>query len=156
MADYDFTTIWLIEAPIEKVWEAIRDYKNLPTWWKAVDRVVKIEPGDENGLGSVWKMTWKTPLTYTLTFTSRIITVESPNLLELTAKGEVEGTGRWELSTSPEGTLVCYYWKVKTTKAWMNFLALFIRLLMEWNHNIIMKQGAEGLAKFLEARLLKS
>ncbi|OKH36830.1 hypothetical protein NIES2119_15525 [[Phormidium ambiguum] IAM M-71] len=101
-------------------------------------------------------MTWKTPLAYTLTFTSQITTVEPPILLELKAKGEVKGTGRWELSTSPEGTLVHYYWKVRTTKDWMNFLALFIRPLMEWNHNAIMKQGGEGLAKFLGIRLLQS
>lgn len=156
MANYEFVTIWLIEAPIEKVWDAIRDYKNFPTWWKAVDKIVEIEPGDRNGVGSLWQMTWKTPLSYTLSFASRITTVEPPTLLELKATGELEGTGKWELSTSPEGTLVRYYWTVRTTKAWMNFLALFIRPLMEWNHNAIMKQGGEGLAQFLDVRLLKS
>ena len=83
MANYNFTTVWLIEAPIEKVWDAIRDYKNLPTWWKAVDKVVEIEPGDRNGIGSLWQMTWKTPLSYTLSFRSQITAVEPPILLEL-------------------------------------------------------------------------
>ncbi len=156
MANYNFLTVWLLDAPIEKVWDAIVDYEQLPTWWKAVDHVAQITPGDANGLNSVWYLTWKTPLSYTISFESRTTYVEPPYRLELLAIGEVEGTGRWELSTTDEGTLVKYYWTVKTTKAWMNFLALLIRPLMEWNHNAVMQQGGESLARHLGARLLKS
>lgn len=155
MAEYRFLTIWLLDAPIEKVWEAIVDYEQLPIWWKAVARVEEIQPGDAGGVGSVWNMVWRTPLSYRLAFESCITRVEAPHQLELTAVGEVEGVGRWELSPTEEGTLVRYYWMVKTTKPWMNFLALFLRPLMEWNHNAIMQQGGEGLAQFLDARLLK-
>lgn len=156
MAEYRFLTIWLLDAPIEKVWAAIVDYKQLPTWWKAVSKVEEIQPGDATGFGSVWYIVWKTPLSYSLAFESRITCVEAPHRLELNAIGEVEGSGRWELSPAEEGTLVKYYWMVRTTKPWMNFLALFIRPLMEWNHNAIMHQGGEGLAQFLGARLLKA
>ena len=156
MAEYRFLTIWLLDAPIEKVWDAIVDYKQLPTWWKAVAKVEELQPEDATGAGGVWNMVWKTPLSYTIAFESRITRVEAPHRLELSAIGEVKGIGRWELSQTEEGTLVQYYWIVQTTKAWMNFLALFIRPLLEWNHNATMQQGGEGLAQFLDARLLKS
>jgi hypothetical protein len=42
--------------------------------------------------------------------------IEEPYLLELEAVGELTGTGRWELKSTDEGTLVHYYWDVKTTK----------------------------------------
>jgi uncharacterized protein YndB with AHSA1/START domain len=157
MANYRFLTVWLLDAPIDRVWAAIADYQNLPTWWPAVARIVQKAPGDADGLGGVWDMTWKTPLSYTLTFETQITRINAPTLLELSAIGDVEGTGRWELSaTETNDTLVHYYWTVTTTQAWMNALARVIRPLMEWNHNAIMQQGGTGLAKLLGATLLKS
>lgn len=155
MATYSFLTIWLLEAPIEWVWSALVDYQALPSWWKALKHVRPIEEGNSDGTGGIWEMTWKTPLGYSITFKSTNTQIEPPYLLELNAIGEVEGTGRWELTSTDEGTLVHYYWDVKTTKVWMNALAIFIRPLMEWNHNITMEQGGDGLANYLGAKLLR-
>lgn len=155
MATYHFLTLWLLEAPIESVWNAIVDYQALPDWWKAVARVSLTENGEPDGTDGAWTMTWKTPLGYSITFRSTTTRVEEPHLLELEAVGEVDGTGRWELQRTDEGTLVHYYWDVRTTKAWMNVLAIFIRPLMEWNHNVTMEQGGKGLADYLGVKLLK-
>lgn len=156
MAEYRFLTVWVLDTPIEKVWDAIVDYKRLPSWWKAVTQARELQAGDTQGMGSVWYLVWKTPLSYSLAFEFRITQIEPPYRLALTAVGEVEGTGRWELSQTETGTLVHYYWTVKTTKPWMNALALLIRPLMEWNHHAVMKQGGESLAQLLDAPLLKS
>ncbi|MDX2099066.1 MAG: SRPBCC family protein [Leptolyngbyaceae cyanobacterium bins.59] len=156
MASYHFLSVWVLDAPLEKVWQAIVDYDRLPVWWKAVAEVRQLQAGDDSGVGTIWYMKWKTPLSYTLAFELRTTQVDAPTLLELTAVGEVEGTGRWELVAAPEGTLVKYFWNVRTTKAWMNLLAAFVRPLLQWNHNAVMRQGAEGLAQFLGARLLKA
>lgn len=155
MAEYRFLTTWLLDAPIDNVWSAIVDYPNLSTWWKAVANVEQVQPGEASGVGSIWRLTWKTPLLYTMTFKSTLTRVEAPHHLELTAIGELEGTGRWELSTTESGTLVNYHWNVRTTKAWMNFLALWIRPLMEWNHDAIMHEGGKGLAQYLGTQVLK-
>ncbi len=156
MATYQFLTTWLLDAPLEQVWATIADYQSLTTWWPAVAQVTALEPHGSEGVGSRWQMTWKTPLSYTLTFESTITQIEPPNLLELAASGDLEGTGRWELSSTEAGTMVRYYWTVSTTQPWMNLLAVFLRPLMEWNHNAIMRQGGQGLAQFLGARLLTS
>ncbi len=156
MATYEFLTVWVLDAPIEKVWDAIVDYSHLRDWWQAIAQVEELEPGDATGVGSVWSMVWKTPLSYTLTFESRITQIKPPYELELSAIGEVEGKGRWKLRQTEAGTQVLYYWTVRTTKAWMNALALVLRPLMEWNHHAIMHQGGEGLAQYLGVRLLKA
>jgi uncharacterized protein YndB with AHSA1/START domain len=135
MASYRFLTIWVFDTPIERVWDVITDNQNLPTWWNAVKQVKQLESGDADGVGSVWQMTWGTPLSYSISFISTITRVEAPKLLELNAIGEVEGSGRWELESTTEGTLVRYYWTVNTTKAWMNLMAIFLKPLMEWNHS---------------------
>ena len=44
-------------------------------------------------------------------------------------------------------TYVRYDWKVNTTKKWMNLLAPIARPLFNWNHDIVMKAGYEGLKK---------
>lgn len=156
MTDYHFVTNWLVEAPIEQVWEAIVHSEHWPTWWKAVESVVEIEPGDTNGIGKIRRYTWKTPLSYKLTFDIRLIRTEAPTLLEGVASGDVDGIGLWQLEPVATGTLVRYTWNVKTTKLWMNLLALLIQPLMEWNHNAVMRQGGKGLAQLLGTRLISS
>jgi hypothetical protein len=59
-------------------------------------------------LGNVRRFVWKTPLTYTLTFETRIIRIQAPVLLEATATGDAEGHGLWQLATTNLGTEVYY------------------------------------------------
>lgn len=154
MASYKFLTIWEIEAPITQVWDVINHSEQWPSWWNAVESVVEIAPGEPSGIDNIRRFTWKTPLAYKLTFNTRITRIQPPNLLELVANGEVEGIGLWELAAVDKVTIARYTWTVKTTKPWMNILARLIRPLMEWNHNEIMRQGGEGIAKLLDARLI--
>lgn len=154
MADYTFITTWQIDAPIEAVWEAIYHSERWPTWWKGVERVVDLEQGDENGLGHLRRYTWKSQLPYRLVFDMRTTRIERPVALEGAASGELEGTGRWQLSQEGPITTVRYEWKVRTTKPWMNVLAPIARPFFEWNHNVVMRQGGEGLARLLGAHLL--
>ena len=154
MDKYNFLTIWEIEAPIEKVWDILIHSEQWPNWWKAVESVVEIAPGEPSLIGNIRRFTWKTPLAYKLAFNTRITRIQPPKLLELVANGEVEGVGLWELEAVEQVTIARYTWTVNTTKPWMNILALFMRPLMEWNHNEIMRQGGEGIAKLLGARLI--
>lgn len=154
MADYEFVTVWRVDAPIEAVWDAILHSERWPAWWKGVERVEELEPGDEQGVGSLRRYTWKSRLPYRLVFDMRTTRVERPVALEGAAGGELEGTGRWQLSQEDAVTTVRYEWKVRTTRPWMNVLAPIARPFFEWNHDIVMRQGGEGLARLLGARLV--
>jgi hypothetical protein len=81
--------------------------------------------------------------------------VEKPSLLELESQGQLEGSGTWELSTTPEGTAVRYFWRVRTTQAWMDLLGPTARPGFAWNHAVIMRAGGEGLAKCLATTLVR-
>ena len=74
--------------------------------------------------------------------------------LEGRASGELEGIGRWHFSSDGMVTKVRYEWTVHTTRRWMNILAPLARPLFKWNHDQIMRQGAEGMARLLNARLI--
>jgi uncharacterized protein YndB with AHSA1/START domain len=158
---YEFVTVWRLEAPLEKVWERIKDSEHWHEWWQGVIRVAELKPGDADGLGSIRRSTWKSALPYKLEFDLEVTRIEAPNILEARAFGELEGTGLWTLSAENVGenkniTRVRYDWKVKTTKAWMNYLAPVAKPFFRWNHNIIMGWGGEGLAKNLNCNLLET
>jgi uncharacterized membrane protein len=56
---YNFVTVWKIEAPIKEVWDVICDTENLPSWWKAVEDIKVIDRGDESGANFLVEQTWK-------------------------------------------------------------------------------------------------
>ena len=154
MKTYGFVTIWRVRAPIESVWNEIYQSHDWPTWWKGVEKVVEVHKGDEEGVGSIHRYTWKSKLPYRLSFDMKTVRIEPPRLLEGIAFGELQGRGVWQLSTQANETIVRYDWNVVTTKSWMNFLAPIARPLFEWNHNVVMNWGAEGLEKRLGARVV--
>jgi len=154
MARYQFLTTWCLQAPRNDVFEAVHDAERYPEWWKGVERVVELTPGDDDGVGSLSRYTWRSRLPYRLEFDMRVVRVERPHLLEGRASGELEGTGLWRFYEAAEGTAVVYAWKVDTTRRWMNAAAPLLRPAFAWNHDVVMRQGAEGLARRLGARLV--
>ena len=154
MAAYSFLSTWCVDASIERVWEVVYDSERYPEWWKGVKSVTELEPGGENGIGALSRLTWRSKLPYTLEFDMRITRSEPPHLLEGHASGELEGTGVWRLFSSTLGTAVLYSWDVSTTRAWMNRLAPLARGAFAWNHDAVMRQGARGLADVLDATLI--
>lgn len=155
MKTYEFITIWRVAAPIERVWNEIYHSRDWPVWWKGVESVVEVRKGDEIGVGSVHRYTWKSKLPYRLSFEMKTIRIEPPLLLEGVAFGELQGRGLWQLSTAGSETIVRYDWNVETTKRWMILLSPIARPLFEWNHNVVMSWGAKGLAERLDASVVE-
>jgi hypothetical protein len=155
MKDYEFVTIWHVQAPIDRVWNELYHSNDWPRWWKGVESVVEMRKGDESGVGSIRRYTWKSKLPYRLSFDMETIRIEPPSLLEGIAIGELQGRGLWQLSTERNETIVRYDWRVETTKPWMNLLSPIARPLFEWNHNVVMSWGAQGLAQRLGATIVE-
>ncbi|HXE99531.1 MAG TPA: SRPBCC family protein [Solirubrobacterales bacterium] len=158
---YEFLTTWCLEAPRERVWDAIWESERWPQWWRGVVASETLAEGDEAGVGQVERYTWRSRLPYDLDFEMTTTLVDRPHLLEGEAKGELAGVGRWRLfeedgvGNNPV-TAVVYEWNVHTTKPWMNLLAPIARPVFEWNHDWVMRNGGEGLAELLGCRLLVS
>ncbi len=155
MAEYSFLTAWRVAAPREEVFAVVHDSERWPEWWHGVERVVAVEAGDADRVGELSRYTWKSKLPYRLEFDMRTTRVEAPHLVEGRADGELAGTGRWRLFSGQNGTTaVTYEWNVETTERWMNLLAPIARPVFAWNHDVVMRQGGEGLARRLGARLI--
>ncbi len=153
MAGYRFLTTWILAAAREPVWDAIYEIERWPSWWRGVRQVQKLEDGDGDGVGSLYRHEWRSVIPYPVRFETRITKIELPHLIEAEADGELAGRGRWRFFGDRE-TAVTYEWDVRTTRAWMNLAAPVARPIFRWNHNVVMHQGGEGLASLLGATLL--
>lgn len=150
MSNYEFVTVWDIDAPLARVWDVIEDANVWPEWWKGVVSITELEKGDDDGVGSIRRTVWRSALPYKLEFDSEVLRVERLKLIEARAFGELDGHGLWQFeAVSDDQTRVQYDWRVKTTKAWMNLLAPVARPFFRWNHDTIMRWGEEGLRKRL-------
>jgi uncharacterized protein YndB with AHSA1/START domain len=153
VADYHFVSSWRIQAPVERVWEEIVHTERWPSWWKYVAVVDDLEPGAADGVGKRQRLLFRTRLPYTIGFDVRVTGIQPPSRLESEATGELEGTGRWTLTPDDGGTLVRYHWDVRTTRWWMNLLAPVARPAFIWNHDELMREGGESLARRLGVEL---
>jgi hypothetical protein len=156
MAEYKFLTTWLLEAPREQVFDAIYDQARWPQWWRGVEEAEEIRSGEDDGVGTVARMAWKSLLPYRVEFEVTTTRIERPHLLEGDAVGELSGVGRWRLYEQEGITAVLFEWFVATSKAWMNLLAPLARPVFEWIHDWVMARGGEGIAALLGCRLLAS
>lgn len=154
MPEYSFLTTWLLEADRERAWDAVYESERWPEWWKGVLEAERLEDGDAEGIGQLGRYVWKSKLPYKLEFFIRTTHVERPHLLQGDASGELAGIGRWRFFEQGGVTAVIYEWKVRTTKPWMNLLAPIGRPIFATNHDYVMRNGGEGLAKLLGAPLL--
>jgi uncharacterized protein YndB with AHSA1/START domain len=154
MAAYRFLTTWVLPAPRERVWETLEDSERWPEWWRGVRSVEVLEPGaGQDRIGELARYTWRSRIPYALAFDMRVVTVVRPRFMEGHATGELAGTGRWRLSEEGGVTTVDYEWDVETTRPWMNALAPLLRPAFAWNHDWVMRQGGEGLARRLGVQL---
>jgi uncharacterized protein YndB with AHSA1/START domain len=154
MAEYHFLTTYQIEAPIQQVWQAFRDFDRYPTWSKGIFHAQQLKLGHADGVGDKIRYKVKGRLPFTLAFDATLTQVDPPRVLELQARGDLEGVGRWTLSQDGTITTAQYTWDVRSTKRWMNLLAPLARPLFEWNHDGVMRDAGHGLARYLGARLV--
>jgi uncharacterized protein YndB with AHSA1/START domain len=154
MGEYRFVTTWCVDAPVERVYDAIDDAASWPQWWRGVRSTELLEEGDGDGVGRLWRYVWRSRLPYDLAFDTRVVAAQRPWLLEGHADGELRGTGRWRLFDGAGVTAVVYEWDVRTTRPWMNRIGPLARPAFAWNHDVVMRAGGEGLARRLGARLL--
>ena len=152
---YSFETIWQVKAPLQKVWQVIYEQEKWPDWWKGVISVETLQEGDETDLGKKVRYIWRSFLPYKLTFDMEACNIQEPFILEGIAYGELEGEGKWSFLEEHGVTTLQYNWNVNTTKKWMNNFAPVLKPLFKWNHDFVMKRGAKGLAKKLNAELVR-
>jgi hypothetical protein len=151
---YRFLTTWLLETSCAAAWEVLEDPLHWPEWWRGVVRAREVDGGDEGRVGSRYRVAWRSRVPYELEFDFTVRRLEKGRYMEGEATGDLEGTGCWRLFEDNGITAVLYDWDVSSTKRWMNLLGPVARPVFEYNHDVVMRWGGEGLARRLGVRLL--
>ncbi len=146
---FQLVSEWRLDAPLDRVWDALCEVERWPDWWPSVTRVELLTPGDKNGIGAANRFTWATALPYDLAFVMTVADTQPMQRIEGHAAGELEGTGIWTLNHEDGLTIVRYDWQVDVTKPWMRRLAPLLIPVFAWNHSVVMRLGEEGLRNYL-------
>ena len=118
-----------------------------PGWWKGVQDEIIQENDAMVSMGS--EIHVEKHVALYIFFWMKLVEKEDRKLLQGIAFGELEGEGTWYFQEENCITKVQYHWNVKTNKAWMNYFAFILKPIFKFNHNIVMRWGAKGLAKKL-------
>lgn len=156
MTEYRLLTVWRIDAPLADVYAAIRDSLDWPAWWPAVRQVETIADGRPDGIDSIRRYVWKGRLPYLIRFEVRTTRIEEALAIEGVASGDLDGCGRWRFASEGGLSVVRYEWQVRCTRWWMRLLSPLARPVFIANHNAVMRQGGEALARRLGARLVSA
>lgn len=143
------TVTWLVEAPTERVWEALADYEAWPGWWRGIRGVELLRQGDESGVGAILRQRWRGRLPYTLVFDLEMLEIEQPRTLRGRASGALEGTCTWTLEEAGSATVAGFEVDVATTRWWLNLPVPFADRVFAAEFADIMRNGREGLARRL-------
>lgn len=153
-AQFQLVSHWHIAAPIERVWDALKATQEWPAWWRYVKSVQEMDAGDAEGLGAVRHIAWSSRLPYGVAFDVEVVEMMRPRRMQGRASGQLEGVGTWELTPEGDTTRVRYIWRVDLGTRWMRFMAPLAAPVFRWNHDGVMRAGAQGLAKHLGVRLI--
>jgi hypothetical protein len=113
-----------------------------------VQRVTVLEPDER------YRIAWRSRIPYELEFEFAVRELDEPCSMSGEATGALTGSGHWRLFEQDGVTAVTYEWNVRTSKAWMNALGPVAKPVFEYNHNVVMRWGGEGLARRLDCKLL--
>jgi hypothetical protein len=151
-SDYHFVTHWFVRGDISDVYDLLLNALDYPRWWPSYLEVVEIQPLDQSGLNGKIKVVNRGWLPYMLTWYSSLLSSERPFGFKLSAMGELNGQGRWELKQQETGVAVTFYWDVSLGQSWIRFFSFFLRPVLISNHNSVMKLGETHLQEELDRR----
>jgi hypothetical protein len=147
---FEFFDEWRLAADSDAVWAVVRDVEGWPDWWPSVRSVTPV-----SGQGKpAWEFRFRTRLPYDMAFAAQLERDDPLVGVATRVTGRVHGSGHWTASAIEGGTLVRFDWWVAPELAWMRAVAPLARPIFSWNHRSLMTEGARGLAKRLDTRLL--
>jgi uncharacterized protein YndB with AHSA1/START domain len=155
-AKYHFLSEFTLRGDPDRIWAALIDVAQWPTWWSWLKRIQLLrEATAADGVGSVYRNTIRAPAGYGLVYDTELTAVDRQRRIDVDSRGDLLGRGRFFFTAKPDGTVdVAFAWLVSTPKRWMSFLAPIARPAFSWNHDQLMSAFGRGLAGVTGAELV--
>ncbi|UUL77814.1 SRPBCC family protein [Pseudarthrobacter sp. Fe7] len=151
--DYEFLTVWRVAGTPREVVDILGDAGTLPRWWPSVYLAVdQLDPGHPDGTGKVFLLHTKGWLPYTLTWQLAVTSPVTEHGFTISARGDLNGAGRWTFEQDGPETVVTYDWRVSAAKPLLRRLSWLLKPAFAANHRWAMARGQESLALELRRR----
>lgn len=152
--EYEFITEWRVEAPIETVYEILKDGKDYSRWWPDVYLETKHLPsGHPEGIGDQIVLLTKGWLPYKLRWTATSVRADKPTTIEITASGDFVGRGIWHLTQRGSAVDIIFDWRLRADKPLLRWFSPIFKPVFRWNHRWAMNKGYVRLQEELKRRL---
>ena len=146
---YKFVTQCTFQAPAKAVWDVTVNVTAYPEWWPFMSNVVI--QGNETTLqeDSNIHYTIKGFLPHSLQFQTHVTRCLPLSRIEMTAHGDLEGTGISSLEEHNGITQATFQWNVVLIPPLLNKLSqwgLFHKLFV-WNHDFAMRSAVRHMQR---------
>jgi uncharacterized protein YndB with AHSA1/START domain len=148
--EYVFVDEWVVDAPIETVFDTLADATTYPEWWKPV--YLTVEADGPVRVGQTSRHHFKGRLPYTLRMTAEMTELDRPSRFEVIVDGDLRGRGTWSFDERDGRTHVCWDWVVFADKTLLRVLTPVLRPAFRWNHSWAVQRAMECLEPYARAR----
>lgn len=148
---YRFLDTWVVQEPIERVYDAIGDARSYERWW--TDFVIRStgDPGEPRP-GKRSELLVKAYLPYKVNFELEVVEAERPSRILSRLSKDFDGSGEWTLRETAEGTEATLDWRPSVNHALIKYLTPLLRPLFRSNHNWAMRRGERQLREHLRSQ----
>jgi uncharacterized membrane protein len=146
---YQFKEEWMVEAPVEQVWDKMVHVDEWPQWWKGLEVEGSVDDLPVVMAGKRYKTRWKGPLPYHLDIHAVIRETTPHASISADIHGDIEGTCTCRIQANRQGTRGIFALDVRTAAPWMTLLSPFLKGYFSENHNRLMAKGMQGFTQSL-------
>lgn len=151
--EYEFLTKWRVIAPIELVYDILKEGKDYVRWWPDVYLDAQyFASGHPDGIGDHVVLLTKGWLPYRLRWTATAERRERPHTIAITASGDFDGRGVWQLEQQGQECLITFDWRLRADKPLLRWLSPIFKPIFKWNHRWAMDRGLIRLQEEIARR----
>lgn len=149
---YLFISSWTIGAPRDQLWDMTNEIEGIDCWNNVVFEKVEHGAGPD-GIGDVFRCTFKTKMLFRLSIHLKVVDRRKPNQFTLEVEGPLAGIGTCYMEQTEDGqsTLLRCEWKVRLHQSGLRALNPVLRPVYIWSHDRVMDEGVQGVAESLNA-----
>ena len=146
---YCFEEEWVVEAPVQTVWDGMVHVEEWPRWWEGLVFSNSADELPEGMEGKRYSTRWKGALPYGLDIHAVIREASTHASISADIHGDIEGVCTCRIEESQRGTRGVFSLDVRTTRPWMSLLSPFLKGYFSENHNRLMEKGMQGFSRYL-------
>ncbi|GAC1434506.1 MAG: hypothetical protein PVS3B3_09370 [Ktedonobacteraceae bacterium] len=157
---YDWTTEWLLDAPLAAVYKVLTTPEEQKHWWPSmmVHRVTPLT-GIPDGYCIEYRVKQAESVARfapPFKITTRTADIEKERRLRTVVTGDLVGVLETLFYSRAEGgTRIIYHWYVRVSHPLLNILGFVVAPMFQASHDHVMKEGEVGLQRYCQEHRLR-